>query len=54
MEAKRRKMVIRRPAIKMVGKDDDKKPVILKTESQYKDEDLIFDFMIEDRTRGRR
>ncbi len=46
--SKEKKMVIRRPAIKMVGDDDNKKPVILKTESQYKDEDLIFDFMIEE------
>lgn len=46
--SKEKRMVVRRPAIKMVGKDDDKKPVILKTEGQYQDEDLIFDFMIED------
>ena len=46
--SKEKRMVIRRPAIKMVGKDDDKKPVILKTEGQYQDEDLVFDFMIEE------
>ena len=44
--SKEKKMVIRRPAIKMVGEDDNKKPIILKTEGQYKDEDLLFDFMI--------
>ena len=44
--SKEKKMVIRRPAIKMVGEDDNKKPVILKTEGQYRDEDLLFDFMI--------
>jgi hypothetical protein len=44
--SKEKKMVIRRPAIKMVGEEDSKKPVILKTEGQYKEEDLFFDFMI--------
>ena len=44
--SKEKKMVIRRPAIKMVGEDDNKKPIILKTEGQYKDDDLLFDFMI--------
>jgi len=45
--SKEKKMVIRRPSIKMVGEEDNKKPVILKTEGQYKEEDLFFDFMIE-------
>ncbi len=45
---KEKKMIIRRPSIKMVGEEDNKKPVILKTEGQYKEEDLFFDFMIED------
>lgn len=44
--SKEKKMVIRRPSIKMVGEDDNKKPVILKIEGQYRDEDLLFDFMI--------
>ena len=47
--SKEKKMVIRKPAIKMVGEEDNKKPVILKTEGQYKEEDFFFDFMIEDK-----
>jgi hypothetical protein len=46
--SKEKRMIIRRPAIKMVGEEDNKKPVILKTESQYKEEDLIFDFMLDE------
>jgi len=45
--SKDKRMVIRRPSIKMVGEEDNKKPVILKVEGQYKEEDLFFDFMIE-------
>lgn len=45
---KEKRMIIRRPAIKMVGEDDNKKPVILREEEKYKDEDLVFDFMLED------
>jgi len=48
--SKEKKMVIRKPSIKMVGDEDNKKPIILKTDGQYKDEDLIFDFMIEEDT----
>jgi len=47
--SKEKKMVIKKPAIKMVGEEDNKKPVILKTEGQYKEEDFFFDFMIEDK-----
>jgi len=47
--SKEKRMIIRRPAIKMVGEnEEDKKPLILKTESKYKDEDLVFDFMFEE------
>lgn len=46
--SKEKKMVIRRPAIKMAGEEDNKKPVILKTDGQYRDTDLVFDFMVED------
>jgi hypothetical protein len=45
---KEKKMIIRRPTIKMVGDDENKKPVIQKEEEKYKDEDLIFDFMLEE------
>jgi hypothetical protein len=47
--SKEKRLVIRKPSIKMVGDEDSKKPVILKTESKYKEEDLIFDFMFEDK-----
>jgi hypothetical protein len=47
--SKEKRLVIRKPSIKMVGEEDNKKPVILKTESKYKEEDLIFDFMFEDK-----
>lgn len=43
-----KRMVIRRPLIKMVGDDnEDKKPVIQKFEKKYEDEDLVLDFMLE-------
>jgi len=45
--SREKRMVIRRPSIKLVGEEDDKKPIIMKVENQYKDEDLVFDFMIE-------
>ena len=51
--SKEKKMVIRKPAIKMVGKDDEKKPVILKTEGAYTENDLFFDFMIADDEEGK-
>lgn len=43
---KEKRMVIRRPMIKMVGDEGSKVPVIQKTESKYTEEDLILDFMI--------
>lgn len=46
--SREKKMIIRKPSIKMVGEEDNKKPVILRSEGQYKEEDLIFDFMLED------
>jgi len=46
--SKEKRMIIRRPTIKMVGDDENKMPVIVRTESQYVEEDLIFDFMFED------
>lgn len=42
-----KRMVIRRPQIKMVtGKDDSKTPKIQKVERKYEEEDLILDFML--------
>lgn len=41
-----KRMVIRKPLIKMVGDDNEsKKPVIQKFERKYEDEDLVLDFM---------
>ena len=45
---KEKKMIIRKPSIKMVGEEDNKKPIILITEGQYKENDLILDFMLQD------
>lgn len=43
-----KRMVIRKPLIKMVGDDNEnKKPVIQKFERKYEDEDLVLDFMFE-------
>jgi len=42
-----KRLIIRRPAIKMVGNDENKKPTIMKTEEKYSEDDLIFDFMFE-------
>lgn len=44
---KERRMLLRKPIIKMVGEDDNKVPQIQKFEQKYTDEDLILDFMIE-------
>ena len=44
---KERRMLLRKPIIKMVGDDDNKVPQIQKFEQKYTDEDLILDFMIE-------
>lgn len=43
-----KRMVIRKPLIKMVEDDNgDKKPIVQKFERKYEDEDLIPDFMLE-------
>jgi hypothetical protein len=44
---KEKRMVLRKPVIKMVGDDDNKTPQIQKFEQKYSDEDLILDFMFE-------
>ncbi len=46
--SKEKRMIIRRPLIRMVGDEDNKIPTIMKEESAYSDEDLIFDFMFEE------
>jgi len=45
--SREKRMIIRRPLIKMVGEEDAKKPMICIEEAKYKEEDMIFDFMIE-------
>ena len=42
---KDKRLVIRKPAIKMVGEDGSKIPVVQKQEEKYAEEDLILDFM---------
>ena len=44
---KERRMLLRKPAIKMVGDDDNKVPQIQKFEHKYTEDDLILDFMYE-------
>lgn len=46
--SKEKRMIVRKPSIKMVGDDEDKKPVIQKRDNAYKIEDFMFDFMFED------
>lgn len=43
---KEKRMILRKPVIKMVGEEGSKVPVIQKTEQKYSDEDLILDFML--------
>lgn len=38
---KDKRMVIRRPQIRMAGKDDDRKPVIVKEDKKYTEDDLV-------------
>lgn len=45
---KEKRMIIRKPVIKMVGEDGSKIPVIQKFENKYAEEDLLLDFMFED------
>jgi hypothetical protein len=43
-----KRMIIRKPSVKMVGDEGKKIPVIQKIEEKYSEEDLILDFMFED------
>jgi hypothetical protein len=45
--SKEKRMILRRPVIKMVGDDENKSAVVMKEENKYSEEDLIFDFMFE-------
>ena len=42
-----RRMVLKKPQIKMVGDDDNKVPVIQKFESRYTEDDLLLDYLFE-------
>lgn len=46
--SRERRMVLKKPQIKMVGDDDNKVPSIQKFENRYKEEDLILDYLYED------
>lgn len=46
--SKERKMVVKKPVIRMVGEDGSKVPVVQKFENKYTEEDLILDFMYDD------
>lgn len=43
-----KRMVIRKPSVKIVGEDGSKTPIIQKFEEKYSEEDLILDFMLAD------
>ncbi|MBO5828788.1 MAG: hypothetical protein J6R59_10125 [Paludibacteraceae bacterium] len=43
--SRERRMVLKKPQIKMVGNDDDKTPVIQRFEEKYKEEDLVLDYL---------
>lgn len=46
--SKERRMILRKPFIKMVGDEGEKIPQIQKFDNRYSDEDLILDFMFDD------
>lgn len=37
-----KKMIVRKPVIRLVGEGDDKKPIIIRTDEKYKFNDLVF------------
>lgn len=45
---KERRMVLKKPVIKMVGNEDNKVPVVQKFEERYEEEDLILDYLFKD------
>ena len=48
--SKERRMVLRKPYIKMVGNDDGKVPAIQKFENRYEENDLILDYLYENKS----
>lgn len=45
---KERRMVLKKPVIKMVGNEDNKVPVVQKFEERYEESDLILDYLFKD------
>lgn len=43
--SRERRMVLKRPVIKMVGNEDNKVPVVQKFEERYEEEDLVLDYL---------
>ena len=48
--SRERRMVLRKPYIKMVGNDDGKVPAIQKFENRYEENDLILDYLYENKS----
>jgi len=46
--SKEKRMILRKPVIKMVGEEGSKTPVIQKFEEKYSEDDLLLDFMLVD------
>ena len=47
--SRERRMVLKKPQIKMAGNDDNKVPVIQKFEQRYTEEDLVLDYLYDDK-----
>lgn len=45
-----RRMVLKKPAIKMVGNDDNKIPVVQKYEERYAEDDLVLDYLYKNKS----
>ena len=44
--SRERRMLILKPAIRMVGDEGDKKPVIQRTDEKFEEDDLVLDFLV--------
>lgn len=49
--SKEKRMIIRKPAIKMQGEEGKEVPVVQKFEEKYTEDDLVLDFMLEDNSK---
>lgn len=47
--SRERRMVLKKPVIKLVGDDDNKVPVVQKFEGRFKEEDLVLDYLYENK-----